>query len=130
MHYGYFGVEKETWNRIAYRYEAQQELNAKEKAFYENNQDGFAIYQLKSIFSNDNVVFMNSQYLDSKNIPIDASRYSFRYSDDTKIIIHNVFIYFLTPNPDLSFSITQKLCCSTLLNQAQVFCNSIFCLPL
>ena len=25
---------------------------------------------------------MNSQYLDSKNIPIDASRYSFRYSDD------------------------------------------------
>ena len=82
LHYGCFGVEKETWNRIAYRYEAQQELEAKEKAFFENKWDGFAIYQLKSVSTNDDIVFMNSQYLDSKNIPIDSSRYSFRYSDD------------------------------------------------
>lgn len=82
MHYGCLGVEKETWDRISYRYESQQELNEKEKAFLQSNKDGFAIYQLKSVSSNDEIVFMNSQYLDSKNIPVDSSRYSFRYSDD------------------------------------------------
>ncbi len=80
MHYGYVGVQKEDWNKIAYRYVEQQELDAKEKAFLESNKDGFAIYQLKSVSSNDDIVFMNTQYLAEKGIPIDASRYSFKYS--------------------------------------------------
>ena len=81
-HYGCLGVEKETWNKIFYRYESQQELNAKEKAFLEGDKDGFAIYQLKSVSLNDDIIFMNSQYLESRGILVDASRYSFRYSDD------------------------------------------------
>ncbi len=85
---GCIGVEKKTWERIAYRYESADTLRRKELEFLQNGtNDGFAIYQLKSIEENDNIVFMNSQWLEEHNIPIDKTRYTFRYCDDlTKVI--------------------------------------------
>lgn len=81
MHYGCYGVQKDDWNRIYETYTNQQELNSKEKAFLENPGDGFAIYQLKPISSNNDIVYMNTKYLASKGLSVDASRYSFRYAD-------------------------------------------------
>jgi hypothetical protein len=117
LHHGYVGVEKETWNRICYRYESQQELNAKEKSFLESNKDGFAVYQLKSVSSNDDIVFMNSQFLDSKNLQVDASRYSFRYSDDLHSVNQTLREKADTiaekdnTKPDYNFTTEQKLDC-------------------
>ncbi len=107
MHEGCFGVEKETWNRIAYRFEAQRDLDTKEKAFMETNKDSFAIYQLKSISRNDEIVFMNSQYLDSKGISIDKGNYSFRYAGElhdkdktTEEILENIYERFNFSKPE------------------------------
>lgn len=104
---GCLGVEKETWDRIAYRYEAQKELDAKEEAFIETDKDSFAIYQLKSIPRNDEIVFMNSQYLDSKGISIDKGNYSFRYAGElhdkdkaTEEILENIYERFHFPKPE------------------------------
>ena len=79
---GCVGVEKKTWERIAYRYESAKRLRDKERKFLWSNDDGFAIYQLKSVEANDNIVFMNSQWLEAHNISIDMDRYTFRYCDD------------------------------------------------
>ena len=117
MHHGRFGVEKETWNRIAYRFESQQDLDKKEKAFLESNKDGFAIYQIKSVSANDDVVFMNSQYLESKNIPIDNSRYSFRYSGDLHAVEQalkdnaDALAEKDNTEPEYNFTTNQKLDC-------------------
>ena len=116
-HLGYLGVEKENWNRIFYRYETKQELEAKEKAFFGSDKDGFAIYQLKSVYENDDIIFMNSQYLESKNIPVEASRYAFRYGAGMESIEQMLREKAETTaeingkEPDYNFTTEQKLDC-------------------
>ena len=117
MHYGCLGVEKETWNRICYRYISQEELNAKEKDFLESNKDGFAIYQVKSTSANDDIIFKDSQYLESKNVQIESSRYSFRYCSDLhateQILKERAEIVAQENNtePDYNFTLEEKMDC-------------------
>ena len=75
---GIFGVEVSEWETVKDRFAPQDY----EKAFLDNPADSFAIYQLRD---NDDTVqlhYMNSEYLEEKELSIQKENYAAVYAGD------------------------------------------------
>ena len=78
-HDGLFGISKEDWTALQ---EAAPEPPRKdyEKAFRENREDGYMIYQLRSVESTAELRFMGTEYLESHGMEISRDNYKAVYA--------------------------------------------------
>jgi hypothetical protein len=82
-HSGLFGIAREDWEEIMEKETPKEQKEQDRKAdesFLTARGDSFAIYQLKDTPDNRNLAFVDMEYLDRNNIPVDRGNYELVYT--------------------------------------------------
>ncbi len=101
---GIFGIEVDEWESVKERFG----INSPdyEKAFIENPEDSFIIYQLKTNDDTSDIRFAGTDYLDEKGLTVDKNNYDavyaadLMYSGDTAEKLNGLYQTFNINRPD------------------------------